>query len=183
MMDDFSMLDNIRDHSIMVARVADALLTGMEEKGAKPPPRDLVISGALLHDIAKTQCIKEHCDHSSVGNAICLDLGYPEIAEIVLEHVILINFPVERLRKGVFLAKELVHYADKRVLHDQVVSLDARLDYILERYGNNDPFRHSLIKKNFHRCRELENFLFAHISYSPDDLPALLLDFPVFHRD
>lgn len=180
LMDEFAMLDNIRDHSIMVAQVAETLLSGMttETLGDAPPPRDLVISGALLHDIAKTQCIKEHCDHSKLGNAICRDLGYPEIGEIVQEHVILAAFAVERYRKGIFLAKEIVHYADKRVLHDQVVSLDMRLDYIIERYGDNDPSRHALIRKNFSRCRELEGFLFAHIRYAPEDLPLLITQSP-----
>jgi uncharacterized protein len=177
LMDEFAMLDNIRDHSIIVAKVADALLSGMipETMGGAPPPRDLVISGALLHDIAKTQCLKDFCDHSQVGNTICIDLGYPEIGEIVQEHVILANFPRERFSKGIFLAKEIVHYADKRVLHDQVVSLDTRLDYIIERYGDDNPSRHALIRENFRRCRELEDFLFAHIRYTPEKLPLLVL--------
>jgi uncharacterized protein len=176
LMDEFAMLDNIRDHSIMVAQVAETLLSGMtpETLGDAPPPRDLVISGALLHDIAKTQCIKEQCDHSKLGNAICIDLGYPEIGEIVQEHVILASFPIERFRKGIFQAKEIVHYADKRVLHDQVVSLETRLDYILERYGDNDALRHALIRNNFSRCQELEKFLFAHIRYTPGDLSLLV---------
>jgi uncharacterized protein len=179
LMDEFAMLDNIREHSIMVARVADALLAGMAGGSDALPPRNLVVSGALLHDIAKTRCIKEHCDHSKLGNAICMDLGYPQIAEIILEHVILAEFPTDRYQKGIFLAKEIVHYADKRVLHDQVVSLEARLDYILERYGNSNPIRHTLIRDNFRRCQELEGFLFAHNRYSPDELPALISRFPV----
>jgi uncharacterized protein len=173
LMDEFSMLDNIREHSIVVAQVAGILLSGMETMGDTQPPRDLVIAGALLHDIAKTQCIKERCDHSKLGNAICVELGYPEIGEIVQEHVILADFPVERYKKGIFLAKEIVHYADKRVLHDQVVSLDTRLDYIIERYGDNDASRHTLIRKNFQRCQDLEEFLFAHIRYTPEELPCL----------
>jgi putative nucleotidyltransferase with HDIG domain len=183
-MDEFAMLDNIRDHSIMVAQVAESLLSGMipETLGDTPPPRDLVISGALLHDIAKTQCIKEQCDHSKLGKAICRDLGYPEIGEIVQEHVILAEFPVERYKKGIFLAKEIVHYADKRVLHDRVVSLEARLDYIIERYGDNNPTRHALIKKNFSLCRELEGFLFAHIRYTPEELPLLVIQAPPLTR-
>ena len=181
LMDEFAMLDNIREHSIMVAQVAGTLLSGMipETMEDPPPPKDLVISGALLHDIAKTQCIKEHCDHSKLGRAICIDLGYPEIGEIVEEHVILADFPVERYKKGVFLAKEIVHYADKRVLHDQVVSLNARLDYIIERYGDNDSSRHTLIRKNFRRCQDLEEFLFTHISYTPEDLPLLVSRYPL----
>lgn len=180
LMDEYAMLDNIKDHSIMVAQVADVLLAGMQSTAL--PSRDLVISGALLHDIAKTQCIKEHCDHSKLGNAICLDLGYPEIAEIILEHVILAEFATDRYKKGLFLAKEIVHYADKRVLHDQIVSLDTRLEYILERYGNSNPMRHRLIKNNFRRCQDLEVFLFAYNRYTPEQLPALIPDFPVLNR-
>ena len=179
LMTEFAMLDNIREHSIMVAQVAESLLAGMEALGNSRPSRDLVISGALLHDIAKTQCIKDSCDHSKVGKDICIDLGYPEIGEIVREHVILASFPVERYEKGIFLAKEIVHYADKRVLHDRVVSLDARLDYIIERYGNNDSARHALIRKNFRRCQELESFMFAHIPYAPEELPFLVSRSPL----
>jgi putative nucleotidyltransferase with HDIG domain len=178
-MSEFAMLDNIREHSLMVAQVAETLLAGMETLGDARPPRDLVISGALLHDIAKTQCIKDSCDHSKVGKDICIDLGYPEIGEIVREHVILASFSVERYEKGIFLAKEIVYYADKRVLHDRVVSLDARLDYIIDRYGNNDIARHILIRKNFRRCQELEALLFAHIPYAPEELPVLVPRFPL----
>jgi uncharacterized protein len=168
LMDEFEMFDNIKDHSIMVARTAQALLDGMD--GTDLPPKALVLSGALLHDIAKTQCIRTSCDHSRVGSAICQELGYPEIGEIVREHVILSDFPTDRYKQGVFSAKEVVYYADKRVLHDQVVSLDVRLDYIIERYGNNNDLHHALIRKNFLRCQELERFLFARIRYQPEDL-------------
>jgi uncharacterized protein len=181
LMDEFAMLDNIREHSIVVAQVAATLMSGLipEMMGGAPPPMDLVISGALLHDIAKTRCINERCDHSTVGNAICVELGYPEIGEIVLEHVILAEFPVERYKKGVFLAKEIVHYADKRVLHDQVVSLDTRLAYIIERYGNNSQSLHVKIRKNFRRCQELEQHLFSYIRYTPDELPFFVPQFPL----
>jgi len=169
LMDEFEMLSNIRDHSIMVARTAQALLDGMHP-GKVLPPRDLVIAGALLHDIAKTQCIKTSCDHTLVGSAICTELGYPEISDIVREHVILADFLVDRYKRGIFSAKEVVYYADKRVLHDQVVSLDIRLEYIIERYGSNNDIHHALIRKNFRRCQDLEGFLFAHIRYQPEEL-------------
>ena len=31
----------------------------------------------------------------------------------------------------------MVCYADKRILHDKIVSLDERFEYLLERYGKN----------------------------------------------
>ncbi len=162
-MDKYAMLDNIRAHSLMVTRVAHVLLEALSSstRTTAPLPADnLVMAGALLHDIAKTQCLENSCDHARQGRDICLELGYPEVAEVVREHVFLAEFSPRRYDQGYFLAKELVYYADKRVRHDEIVSLEERLDYILERYGNNDPKRHSLIEENFDKCKQLETFLF-----------------------
>ncbi|MBB5348513.1 putative nucleotidyltransferase with HDIG domain [Desulfoprunum benzoelyticum] len=176
-MDDFAMYANIRDHSFMVAKAAAALLEGLKraDRVDSPlPPDDLVIAGALLHDIAKTLCLKENCRHAEVGREICRDLGHPEIGEIVAEHVVLSDFSLDRYRRGAFTAGELVYYADKRVRHDVVVPLASRLDYILERYGNNDPEREHMIATNFRRCRELETHLFEYLDYRPEDLSRFI---------
>ncbi len=172
LMDEHTMLTNIREHSFVVARVAEAILQKLQIKTihADLPSINLVVAGALLHDIAKTRCLKEGCDHAKVGGDICDLHGYPEISEIVREHVWLVDFSPTRYRRSIFFAKELIYYADKRVLHDQIVNLSARLDYILERYGNNDAVRHSLIKKNFHQCQELENWLCHSAGCSPEEL-------------
>jgi len=165
------MLDNIRAHSIMVARVAHVLLQGLtSSSSSSPPSEELVVAGALLHDIAKTPCLKNRCDHARHGSDICLELGYPEVAEVVREHVILMNFSLTRYDKGNFLAKEIVYYADKRVRHDEIVTLDERLEYILENYGNNDPKRYSLIKENFDKCLQLEKFLFSAMELTTNDI-------------
>lgn len=164
LMEEYAMLDNIRAHSLMVARVAQLLLQGLADSpktNANIPSEKLVLAGALLHDIAKTPCLNNSCDHARHGRDICLELGYPEVAEVVREHVILSEFFITRYSKGQFLAKELVYYADKRVRHDEVVSLEERLEYILEHYGNNNPKRHILIKENFDKCQQLETFLFS----------------------
>lgn len=172
-MNEYAMLDNIRAHSIMVARVAQVLLQGLidspKEKSIVPSDK-LVLAGALLHDIAKTPCLKNRCDHAKRGRDICLELGYPAVAEVVREHVVLTEFSIARYDKGYFLAKELVYYADKRVRHDEIVSIEERLEYILERYGNNDAKRHSLIRENFEQCRQLEMFIFSAIETTADSL-------------
>lgn len=178
-MDDFAMLDNIRRHSFMVARCASALLAGLqraEKTGAPLPAEELVVTGALLHDIAKTQCLQGNCRHAQVGRDICRDLGFPEIGEIVGEHVILTDFSPERYRRGIFNAKELVYYADKRVRHDQIVPLDNRLVYILERYGDNNPLKETLIIANFRHCQELERHLFSFLDFLPEDLPLYITE-------
>ncbi|MBU0943225.1 MAG: HDIG domain-containing protein [Proteobacteria bacterium] len=174
------MLANIRAHSLMVTRVADLLLQELaHSQQMEPllPDTDLVLAGALLHDIAKTPCLDNRCNHALQGRDICLELGFPEVAEIVLEHVILSDFCPRRYESGRFLAKELVYYADKRVRHEEIVSLEERLDYILERYGNNDAGRHSLIRKNFSQCQQLEGFLFSSLTIQPEDLKSVLVHY------
>ena len=172
LMEEYGMLDNIRRHSLVVARVADILVTGLssDRPGVPAPDRSLVLAGSLLHDIAKTPCLDGRCDHARTGAEICRNHGFFEVACIVAEHVILADFDTGRYRKGMFTAREIVYYADKRVRHDQVVSLEERLDYILEHYGNDDPYRHRLIRKNFQRCVELEQALFSFLPLHPDDI-------------
>jgi len=173
LMDQYGMFNNIRAHSLAVARVAEAVLQGLTETNGNEvdlPERELVIAGALLHDIAKTICLQQECLHAQKGRDICLEHGFPAIAEIVCEHVLLKEFSVERYTQGIFYAKEIVYYADKRVRHDTVVSLEERLSYILERYGNNDAERIGRIRDNFQRCRTLEEHLFSHINFAPDEL-------------
>lgn len=176
LIDRYEMLDNIRDHSIMVARVAGSLVDGLRHGGRAPVPLPdpaEVAAGALLHDIAKTMCLKTSCNHAETGQQICAELGYPEIGEIVAEHVILKSFPADRYALGVFGAKELVYYADKRVLHDQVVPLSSRLDYILERYGEGNSARRRLIRLNFQRTLDLEGFLFRFLDFTPETVVPL----------
>jgi len=176
--DRYEMLDNIRDHSIMVARVAETLVAGLRHSGRAtaplPDPAE-VTAGALLHDIAKTMCLQGSCNHAEAGQRICIELGYPELGEIVAEHVILKTFTADRYAQGLFGAKELVFYADKRVLHDQVVPLAVRLDYILERYGDSNPLREKYIRLNFQRTLDLEGFLFRFLDFTPETVIPLML--------
>lgn len=180
LMDEYDMLKNIREHSFVVARTSETILKNLQlyVKPEDLPPKTLVIAGALLHDIAKTGCLAMGGDHAKIGGEICDKHGYAEIAEIVREHVWLVNFSPARYKKNVFQAKEIVYYADKRVLHDKIVDLSQRLDYILERYGNNDPLRHSLIEKNFNQCQELENWLCRSAECTADELLADVSSLP-----
>jgi len=172
LMEEYQMLDNIRHHSLMVAKVADTLILELldDPVGSSAHQRALVLAGALLHDIAKTQCLDGSCEHAETGAEICNQHGYPEVAQIVREHVILKDHDLTRYKSGQFTPKEIVYYADKRVRHEQIVSLEERLDYIIEHYGNNDPERHQLIKENFERCQELEQALFTFLPFSIESL-------------
>ena len=55
LMEDYAMLPNIKRHSVVVAQVALQLIDGFAENEIRPsfvPDRNLILAGALLHDIA-----------------------------------------------------------------------------------------------------------------------------------
>lgn len=172
LMDQYAMLPNIWRHSLLVARIAEVLSLQLNKKVAEDQALDhaLCINGALLHDIAKTPCLKEGCDHAAKGAEICQRHGYPEIAQIVAGHIILQDFSPERYQQGHFLAQEIVYYADKRVRHETIVNLAERLEYIIENYGKNDEDIHGLIRDNFKKCEQLEEYLFEFLDCTPDQL-------------
>jgi putative nucleotidyltransferase with HDIG domain len=164
------MLPNIKDHSVLVARVAEIITSGLIAAGHKLS-LETVIAGALLHDIGKTSCLDNDDDHAAKGHEICLAHKLDTIADIVAEHVILKNYAPEH---G-FAEKEIVYYADKRVNHDQVVSLEERLAYILERYGLNNEIRCRAIKINYTLCQDLEKRMFSFLAFNPFDIQDLLV--------
>lgn len=162
------MLPNIREHSLMVGRVAGLIGQGLARSG-RNLSLELIVSGALLHDIAKTPTLETELRHDELGREICLKHGLDELAEIVAEHVILKGGMPECCTE-----KEVVYYADKRVLHDQIVGLEARLDYIIHRYGNGDEVLHARIRENFAQAHAIEELLFAELDFSPAELGAHL---------
>lgn len=170
LMEDYRMLDNIKAHSKVVARVAELITVGLTLRNGEALNLDLVISASLLHDIAKTPCLDSCCDHAKVGGEICREHGFAEIADIVEEHVV-----IKSNGSGRITEKEIVYYADKRVNHDQVVSLHDRLDYILERYARNNAVRYDLIQQNFAKCLKMEKRIFDSLDFSPEQLASQIM--------
>lgn len=174
LMNKYEMLENIKEHSVIVARVAGYIVKEMQAAG-KDISMDLTLAAALLHDIAKTPSLNSSEDHAQKGRELCLSHEFYEIADIVGEHVVLANGVPQSCCKE----KEIVYYADKRVLHDKVVSLDERLEYILERYGNNDTRLYHLIEKNFMNCRLVEEKIFNILDCQADDISDLVNGHPL----
>lgn len=168
-MDAHRMLPHIKDHSVMVAKVAETIVR-RAGKAAVDISLDLTVAAALLHDIGKSLCLDSDEDHAEVGREICLRHSLHEVADIVGEHVILKN----GVPSTGYTEKETVYYADKRVNHDKVVSLDDRLAYILERYGNDNDSLRRAIRRNYERCIMIENRLFADLDFRPEDLVRLV---------
>ncbi len=80
------------------------------------------------------------------------------------------DFTADLYKQGIFGAKEMVFYADKRVRHDEVVSLADRLEYILERYGDNNPAKKKLIRQNFTQTLDFERYLFQFLDFLPEEI-------------
>ena len=153
-----NMFPNIIAHSIQVKNVAAAIADNL-----KPDiiiNKELVIAGALLHDIGKTKSIIEkNYRHDLMGSAMLREMGLNDEAFICETHVIMTDFS----ETGPLLEAEIVHYADKRVKHDTVVSLDERLKDLIERYGTTYEKR-QFIKKERLFVEKLEKKICAYMN-------------------
>ena len=162
------MMDHIVVHSLQVCRVA-TFLTRHLIKQHHPLDFELIQSAALLHDITKTRSFKTREDHARTGGEYLADCGYPEIGELIRQHVKLDNYSAD----GLISEGEMLNYADKRVLHDEIVALDRRLDYIVERYAETEAHRERIYLL-WQKTGELETKIFKDLSFAPDDLIRLI---------
>ena len=158
------MMDHIVVHSMQVCRVATVLAENLAPAGIQLN-FDLIRASALLHDITKTRSFETKENHAETGGHFLKELGFAEVGSLVRQHVRLDEYPQKvSLNEAVIL-----NYADKRVLHENVVSLDKRAEYILEKYtkGPEDRQRVYLL---WEKTRDIEDKIFAALSFSPDEL-------------
>ncbi len=113
------------NHGKQVAQLCCAIGSDLIRSGCAMN-LDLLRTAALLHDLAKGQ---PH--HAKVGADRLAD--YPEVADIVAEHMDICLNPDQTLTE-----KEVVYLADKLVLGDRIISIQARFSDTLEKY-KNDP--------------------------------------------
>ena len=169
LMDKYQMLDNVREHSMVVAEIVRVISLGLVNTGVQLSV-DKAVAGALLHDIAKTLCLQTGGDHAALGREICVHHHLDEIADIVAEHIWLKSYSLD----GLYSENEIVYYADKRVLHTSVVSLNERMDDIIKRYGQYDSRLTQLVHMNFNICKGIERKLFGRLDFGPDQLAELV---------
>lgn len=146
----YGMFPNIISHSVQVKNVAEVIALNLKDDVKINIP--LLLAGALLHDIAKSKSISEHLTrHDLLGADMLNDMGLQEIAFICASHVELKNFAPD----GPLEEREIVHYADKRVKHDIVVSLDERIEDLIERYAI-DETRRQILRNEHEFVKKLE---------------------------
>ncbi len=155
---------HILAHSQLVCQVALVLTDGLIAAGIAVN-RELVCASALLHDITKPRSFGTGENHAQTGGAHLTELGFPEVGNIVRQHVVLDDYP----ENSHPTEAEVVNYADKRVLHDKVVSLDQRMGYILQRYAKTQAHQ-ELFKTLWRQTQQLEKRLFSYLAFTPEML-------------
>jgi putative nucleotidyltransferase with HDIG domain len=167
-MHEMRMLDNIVTHSFKVCQVATFLVDRMVVPGGSLS-REMVQASALLHDITKTRSFETKENHARTGEQLLADMGYPEVGRIVGQHVRLdAYFGSENPTEA-----EIVNYADKRVLHDTIVSLKDRMIYILKKYVKTPEHREGFCAL-WRETRKLEDRLFGCLTVAPETLDHLI---------
>ena len=152
--DAFDMLPNVRAHSELVACIATALAEAAARAGLAVNVAE-VRAAAMLHDLAKTYTIRYGGNHCQLGAAWVQDLtGNPTLSQGVLCHV---SWPHPVDLRADFLPLALI-YSDKRVKHNQIVTLEARFDDLLVRYGKTDYIR-MRIHESFEQAEAIERAL------------------------
>lgn len=144
------MLPNIIEHSLQVMKVAHLIVKNLNSNANINI--QLIIAASLLHDITKARSLKTHEPHDITGGSLLRNLGFNSVAEIVEEHIFLKNFNPD----GILEEKEIVYYADKRVMHKQIVTVDERIKDIIIRYGKNETIIEK-INQNKKIILEVEN--------------------------
>lgn len=164
LMSQYGMLKNIVSHSLEVARVALFISSELNKKGQTIDLR-IVEAASLLHDLTKTECIQTKEDHAQTGSRLLKEIGYERIGEIVAQHIWLeAAGDPSRVTE-----EEIVNYADKRVMHDRVVSLDERFTDLKERYGKSRKAMDYLerLRKELYG---VENKIFFILQFDPNVL-------------
>lgn len=161
--DKYAMLPNIRRHSLLVAHIATALARKAEALGL-PVRAAQVRASALLHDIAKTYCVRYGGSHAQVGAAWTVaETGNYAVAQGVMLHV---WWPWS-LPQGTDICALpfFVMYADKRVRHDACVTLEERYADLLQRYGRTEEAREG-IRAAYRQGKTIEDALAVLLGWS-----------------
>jgi len=167
LMGEYRMLENIISHSLAVARLALFLSVELNKKGQSIDLR-LVEAASLLHDLTKTECLKTKEDHALTGSQLLKRIGYERVGEIVARHIWL----GKEGDASYVCEEEIVNYADKRVMHDRIVSLGERFRDLKERYGKHgraEDYLEHLQKEIY----GIENKIFFILQTDPNDLQHL----------
>jgi uncharacterized protein len=138
-------------------------------KGGHMVDLGLLCASCLLHDIAKYPCIVDGTGyHDLRGEQILIDEGFSAVGRIVGQHVVLRGTQDSGIRE-----EHVLFYSDKRVVHDELVSLDDRFVYLEQTYGTSLLAIEKLMTMKQETMR-LEKEIFLLLDFGPEDVFRLL---------
>jgi uncharacterized protein len=189
--DEFHTPLHVRRHCLQVALVGELIATNLAKTGIEIEPSTVWAAG-MLHDLVRIvdfssvpedlgspedqivwKQLREQykgLHHAQVGAEILTDIGETELADIIGRHA---TASLGTPTGPNSWKSKLVFYADKRVSHDEIVSLEERLAEGWKRHFNGrakSDDDHALLASIF----ELEKELFAPLSLTPEDVQRLL---------
>jgi uncharacterized protein len=156
--------EHIIQHCIKVAEVALSISKALNRKGENLNLNE-VEAAALLHDITKAESLDSGEDHSLTAYRLLRKLGYERIAKIVLQHV----FLLKDLDSPWVSEEEVVNYSDKRVRHDQVVTLRERFEDLRARYCRDEEGR-KWMERIESLSNRIENRICSKLDIEPEEL-------------
>ncbi|HWR97426.1 MAG TPA: HD domain-containing protein [Candidatus Methanoperedens sp.] len=157
--------EHIRRHSARVAGVARRLASALRKRGERIDVA-LVEAAALLHDVAKAPCLESRLDHAAEGGRVLRELGLTSVAAVVERHVHLGPWDP----RGPVTEAEVVNYADKRVLYEDIVSLEERFRDLIARYSRGNIEFEERIRRNWALMEAVEVKIFRGLPLGPADL-------------
>lgn len=162
LLQEFGVPPHVIEHSKRVAEVACFLTYELRKVGCALD-LSLIEAGAILHDVAKAHSLESGEDHAGLGGEWLRERGLYKVADIVRYHV---HLPDEAMKIS---EVAVVNYADKRVMETKVVSLRARFEDIIQRYGV-DGSRSDRLNFLYEKIKKLEQILFAPLPFGPEEL-------------
>lgn len=177
LLDEFHAPLNVRAHSLEVALFAEDLAKKLNNAGEEVDPEQVWIAG-IIHDFVRIIDFKEtpkdgseediliwedlrkqyQGHHADVAAEILQEMGEDALAAIIRKHkyTAIIDDPPQTWEE------KLLYYADKRVAHDQIVTLQERLDEGKERHFPDTPIDDEEQKRR-DAVFALEKEIFEHI--------------------
>src|SRR3989344_3463399 len=148
----YEMPVQIRKHSEAVRRIANELAEKISKNKTKID-LDLVDRASLMHDFLKMHCIKNKCRHAEEAGNVLSQKGFPEFGKIVKLHGL---DEVNSFDAKTSIEAKVVWYADKRVSHDSVVTMEERYEYFRSKYGSVSEKRMREINSTWKNALKIE---------------------------
>lgn len=161
LMERVDMPPHIRRHSLLVTEIA-LYLGRLLNKNSVRLDLHILEAGALLHDIGKMHSIATGERHEEVGAMMLRQWGYLPVAPIVQEHV---SLDFQRLN-GPITESLVVNYSDKRVRHDEIVTVQDRFEDLVNRYAKTEK-QEVFLQEKLGEYLVLERKIFEHLTITP----------------